>query len=441
VTEKNVLIITYYWPPSGGSGVQRWLKFVKYLPENGYTPYVFVPENPAFDIKDPSLEKDVPAEAEIIRFPIWEPYQLFFKVSSFFRETNKSATPTQLVSGNKKSAFQRIATWIRGNLIVPDPRVFWVRPSVKFLDDFLKDKNIRTIITTGPPHSIHLIGLRLKQKNSSLRWIADFRDPWSEWGLLDSLMVSPITRRFHKYLEKKVLTRADRVTTITPFYVRHFERLSGRRVQLLTNGFDETDFKLLAPIRTDEFIIRHVGIVNEKCNPRPFMLALKSLMLENADFRQFVRVEFVGEVHHEVRSFVERDADLTRVTHFVPSIPHKELVKLYNQSSMLLLILTGYKDAEGYMPGKLFEYLAVGFPILGVGPVDGDAAQLLNESGAGRMVDSFDEPGLKKTLKEYFESWKASLVPVIKTSAMLNYSRRAITGRLVELIEGRGTDS
>jgi glycosyltransferase involved in cell wall biosynthesis len=369
---------------------------------------------------------------------IWEPYEAFFRLTSIFSGKKKSATPTSLVSGKNKSVFQKIATWIRGNLIIPDPRVFWVRPSVNFLSDFIEAKGIKTVITTGPPHSIHLIGLKLKQRNSRLNWLADFRDPWSEWGLLDSLNVSSLVRKRHRQLEKKVLTRADAVTTITPFYVRHFSRLSGRNVHLLTNGHDESDFEQLAPVRTEHFVIRHVGIVNEKCDPRPFMLALKEIMLEHDEFRSLVRIEFVGEIHPEFRRFVEKEAELQAVTHFVPSVPHKELIKLYNKSSVLLLVLTGYKDAEGYMPGKLFEYLAVGFPILGVGPVDGDAAGLIKESLSGEMVDGSDRQKLKEVLGEYFVNWRSSPVPVIKKSSMARYSRHAITGRLVELLERLG---
>ncbi|HPH47595.1 MAG TPA: glycosyl transferase, partial [Chryseolinea sp.] len=289
--EKKVLIIAYYWPPSAGSGVQRWLKFVKYLPSFGWTPYVFTPENPSFAIQDQSLLNDIPKEAEVIRFPIWEPYDAFFKLSSLFG-SKKSAKPTDLVSGKNKSLFQNISTWIRGNFFIPDPRVFWVKPSVKFLHDFIRDNEIKTIITTGPPHSIHLIGLKLKQKNPSLKWLADFRDPWSEWGLLDSLNVGSIARKFHRKLELKVLQQANRVITITPFYMRQFEKLSDRKVTLLTNGYDEDDFKHLVIKRPNKFVIRHAGIINEKCDPKPFLTALEQTMKQNSDFQTSVQLDF-----------------------------------------------------------------------------------------------------------------------------------------------------
>ncbi len=429
--EKKVLIITYYWPPSGGSGVQRWLKFVKYLPQYGFTPYVFTPENPSFDVKDPSLEKDVPEEAEVIRFPIWEPYQLFFGISRIFRSGATKATPTQLVSGKKKTLFQRITTWIRGNLIIPDPRVFWVRPASRFLEEFIEENNIKTIVTTGPPHSIHLIGLRLKKKLPGIRLIADFRDPWSDWGFLDTLMVGSLARRRHQQLEQRVLKNADLITTITPFYVRRFATLSGRSVELLTNGYDNDDFANVAPVKTDKFIIRHVGIVNEKCNPRPVMVAIKSLMSSNASFHEKVLIEFVGEVHPDFRKFVTDDQVLNSVTVFSKPVPHKELISLYNTSSLLLLVLLGYKDAEGYLPGKLFEYIATGLPVLGVGPVNGDADNLMKEAAVGRMVESPQE--IEQTLAKEFLRWQTeSTTP--KAKNIENYSRKAITGKLAGMI-------
>jgi glycosyltransferase involved in cell wall biosynthesis len=430
---KKVLIITYYWPPSGGSGVQRWLKFVKYLPAFGWEPYVFTPENPAFDIKDESLLKDVPEEAEVIRFPIWEPYHVFFRISAVLG-SRKSAKPTELISGKKGSLFQSISTWIRANLVIPDPRVFWVKPSIKFLEDFLAANKIQTIITTGPPHSLHLIGLGLKKKNPALRWIADFRDPWSEWGFLDSLNIGTRARQKHKRLESKVLCSADEVITITPFYVRKFEALSKRKVHLLTNGYDEDDFSNLEYTRSEKFVIRHIGIINEKCDPRPFEKALGQLMEENTEVARHTQLHFIGEVHPSFRAFAEHSSLIKDVTVFAGNIPHKNLLPLYGSSSLLLFILTGYKDAEGYMPGKLFEYLATGLPVLGIGPVNGDASGLLKATQAGEMIDSSDVAGIKKSLLMHFQYWLDGRKPGRKTEEVKKYSRREIASALDKIL-------
>ncbi|MEQ8423858.1 MAG: glycosyl transferase, partial [Cyclobacteriaceae bacterium] len=203
---KKVLIITYYWPPSGGSGVQRWLKFVKYLTRMGWEPYVYTPENPSFTIKDPSLDKDVPNSVEVLKLPIWEPYQLFFWLQGIAgkRKTQQS----DLISTGKKSLFQKVSSWIRGNFFIPDARIYWVKPSVTFLSGFIGANQIGRIITTGPPHSIHLIGLKLKKKLPEIQWIADFRDPWSEWDLLDTLSLTSWARSRHRKLERSVLSTA-----------------------------------------------------------------------------------------------------------------------------------------------------------------------------------------------------------------------------------------
>jgi glycosyltransferase involved in cell wall biosynthesis len=432
-SNKKVLIVTYYWPPSGGSGVQRWLKFVKYLPALGWEPYVFTPENPSFAVKDESLHKNVPEEAEVIRFPIWEPYAVFFALGGIFGKRT-SAKSTQLVSTKNESLFQRISTWIRGNLFIPDPRVFWVKPSVAFLDEFLKDNQITTIITTGPPHSLHLIGLRLKKKNPALRWLADFRDPWSQWGLLDSLKVSKWARKYHHRLESKVLAVATEIITITPFYVRQFETLASRKVRLLTNGFDEDDFKDIHYSKPSKFVIRHIGIVNEKCDPRPFLKALLQLLKDAPEMAAHIQLEFIGDVHVQIRKFVKESEGLEPITNFAGNIPHVELMKLYGSSSLLLLILTGYRDAEGYMPGKLFEYLATGLPILGVGPEHGDAAALLRETDAGEMIDSFNFEKIKASLLHHFNVWHSSAEPLVKKNGVNKYSRREITRGLVKLL-------
>ena len=435
---NKVLIITYYWPPSGGSGVQRWLKFVKYLPSYAWEPHVFTPENPSFAVQDPSLEKDVPPEAEVIHFPIWEPYDIFYKISGWFGP-KKEATPTALVPSRNKTLFQTVSTWVRGNLFVPDPRRFWIKPSVSFLTDYIRDNNIETIITTGPPHSIHLIGLRLKEKNPALRWLADFRDPWTEWGMWDSLMVSKTVRKIHKRLERKVLSTADEIITITPFYVKRFEKLAHRPVRLLTNGFDEDDFRGLVHSRSEKFLIRHVGIINEKCDPRPFMNALKNEIAANPDFARDVVVEFIGEVHPDFRQFVSDNKILAEVTRFPGTIRHDQLIPIYGSSSLLLLILTGYKDAEGFLPGKLFEYSATGLPVLGIGPAGGDAGVLLRATSAGTMVESDDEPGIRSALKDAYGNWRASDKPQVNKNQFERFSRRAITGQLVNILSaGRG---
>jgi len=428
---KKILIITYYWPPSGGSGVQRWLKFVKYLPQMGWDPIVFTPENPSFTIQDTSLLLDVPASVEVIKLPIWEPYEAFFKFSKLFGKA--TIKQSDFVTTGKKSIFQKISTFIRGNFFIPDARIFWVKPSAAFLGDFIKSNQITTIITTGPPHSIHLIGLKLKNKNPSLKWIADFRDPWTEWDLLDTLSLTSLTRSIHQKQERTVLQTADRVITIAPYHVDRLEMLSGRKVDLITNGFDEADFKNITHSRANKFVIRHVGIVDELRDPRPVMEAIKELCKTDANFASHIQIEFIGNVNSAFKEFVEQDIVLTKVTRFVGQMPHSQLLDLYGKTDLQLLVLASTAIAPGNLPGKFFEYLASGNPILTIGPVDGDAAAVLSITKAGEIFERSDKTGIQKSMLSYFNNWKEGRR--VSDRNVSAYTRERLTKQLARLLE------
>jgi len=429
--EHKVLIITYYWPPSGGSGVQRWLKFVKYLPQLGWTPYVFTPENPSFSMKDESLLRDVPPEAEVIHFPIWEPYGVLQWMRNPFGTRQPLKESDYIVTG-KKSLFQHIMAWVRGNLLIPDPRVFWVKPSVAFLEDFIRDNKIRAIITTGPPHSMHLIGLKLRKKFPALRWLADFRDPWTEWDIYDNLHLTSIARAYHRKLEREVLRQADVVLSISPFHVERLRKLGGKNVQLLTNGYDPDDFRGIEYRRTDHFTIRHLGVVDDLRDPRPFMKALRQLLTDHPEYRQNVRVEFIGNVNTAFVQWVHQDEWLASVTSFKPYMKHAEVLQVYGETDVLLLVLANTAIAPGNLPGKMFEYLAAGRPILAIGPPAGDAAEIIQATGAGQVADKEDIDGLRAGIVLYYEKWKNGHQEDTKSKDV--YSRKALAARLIDLM-------
>lgn len=432
MTSKKVLIITYYWPPSGGSGVQRWLKFVKYLDRAGWETMVFTPENPSFTIQDPSLQKDVPAQTEVLKLPIWEPYGVFQKLSGV-ATNKKNVAPTDFITTGKKSLFQRMSSWVRGNVFIPDPRVFWVKPAVTFLSDLIAANHIEKIITTGPPHSIHLIGLRLKKKYPSLKWIADFRDPWSEWDVLDTLSLSPLARLRHQKLEYQVLKHADRVITIAPFHVQRFSALGQRPVDLITNGFDTHDFQGIVHRRTSHFTIRHIGVVDELRDPRPFMRAVTSLAGKNPGFRELVRIEFIGNVNTAFQQEVNNDPLLSVITAFIKNIPHAQLLKVYGETDLQLLVLAHTAIAPGNLPGKFFEYLASGNPIIAVGPVRGDAADVLHDTGAGQIFDHQNVEGIEAALAGYFKQWQSGQPH--SAGDVSRFTRESLTRQLITILE------
>ena len=423
--QKRVLIITYYWPPSGGSGVQRWLKFAKYLPEAGWEPVIFTPENPDFDLQDETLLKEISPNLEVIRFPIWEPYQLFAKV----KKKGKSH-PGRILEQQKKGFLEKVAIWLRANILVPDPRVFWVKPSVQFLNELLKEGQFQAIITTGPPHSLHLIGQQLKQKHS-IPWLADFRDPWSQWEFLDTLPMLPFIRRRHEALEQKVLQQADVVVTISPTFQRDLEKLSGRKIDLITNGYDPADIPqdfAPRPKAADRLHLVYTGIIDAIRNPLPLMQALKA---EFEATGEEVSWTFVGKVSEQVQQQVQADPWLQSHIHFAGYVSHQEVFDFYAKADALVLILTDTKNAKGNIPGKLFEYLATGLPVLALGDPQGDSSEILSQAGAGAVLGHGDLKGIQAKLRELYET-----VGTQQTLGSLEaFSRKTGSREVAELLD------
>lgn len=422
---KRVLIITYYWPPSAGSGVQRWLKFAKYLPDFGWEPVVFTPENPDFDLKDTTLEKEVPKNVEVLKFPIWEPYGIFRKVKK------QQDSPGKILEKKNKSWRDLAAIWLRANALIPDPRIFWKRPAVGFLLDIVKSGQFDAIITTGPPHSMHLIGLDIKRK-TGICWLADFRDPWSTWEFLDTLPMMAWVKKQHQQLEKQVLAEADVVTTISPTFQADLEKISGRKVNLLTNGFDESDLPQPwphHPISQSPIEILYTGGIDSIRNPIPFLLAFKKVF-ENGNVE--VRLRFVGLVSEAVREMVEKDTWLTNHVRFEGYMSHQAVFDYYKKSHLLLLILTDTKNAKGNIPGKLFEYMATGRPIVALGDPEGDAAKILSEAHAGRVFAHTD----LAEIEAFLSSFKPYLAKS-DSSSIQQYSRKSLTEKLTQLIDAK----
>lgn len=423
--QKRVLIITYYWPPSGGSGVQRWLKFAKYLPEAGWEPVIFTPENPDFDLQDEGLVKEIPSTLEVLKFPIWEPYQLFSKVKG-----KSKSHPGRLMEQKERGFLEKAAIWMRANLIVPDPRVFWVKPSVKFLADLVKSGQFQAVITTGPPHSMHLIGRDLKRK-TGITWIADFRDPWSQWEFLDTLPMTSFIQKKHQELEQSVLKEANAVLTISPTFQQDLEKLARRKIRLLTNGYDPADIPLdFFPKKKESGKLHLVysGIIDAIRNPVPLMEAMKDEFTESGETIEWT---FVGKVSDQVQNYVKADSWLSTRIHFAGYVFHQEVFGFYAKADALVLILTDTKNAKGNIPGKLFEYLATGIPVLALGDPKGDSAQILADSGAGEVLAHTDSQAIRKRLRHLLEA----TVATTESADLDKYSRRNLSFQLAKILD------
>ena len=429
---KRLLIITYYWPPTGGSGVQRWVKFSKYLPEFGWQPVVYTPENPEQLARDESLLKDIPACAEVIKTHISEPYEIYRRLTG-----GKAGQEVNPVNAQRKSWKQRLSLWIRGNCFIPDPRVGWVRPSVRFLKKYLREHPVDAVVTTGPPQSVHLIGLRLK-KELGLRWIADFRDPWTEMFYYKHLGLSAAADRRHRRLEQAVLDGADKVISVSPPVAADFQAKTQTPVVLITNGFDESDFQAeesgsgSAPAEPDSgagaaavppFRLVHTGLFAADGNPLNLWDALAERCAADADFCARLQIRLAGKVDAAITDAI-RARGLGDNLVELGYLPHDETVREQRAADILLLPLRREPEYAKVLPGKIFEYLAARRPVLGIGQEDGAAASVLRDAAGGEMFD-WDK---KEELLAFLDAEHP------QTAGIEKYTRRALTERLAEVL-------
>lgn len=435
---KKILIISYYWPPAGGPGVQRWLKFVKYLPDFGWEPTVFIPENPSYPIVDETLQKDVPKNLKMIKTKIWEPYQLAEK----FGKDNKKFKAGQFDVGENQSWKAKLSIFVRGNFFIPDARVFWVKPSVEFLEKYLKVNHYDVLVTTGPPHSLHLIGLSLKKKMPDLKWIADFRDPWTEISYYKHLKLTKIADKKHRKLESEVFINAD-ITLATSYTDAENFRKKGANAFCITNGFDvdasttlsmtEENSKTLPLSNSNtKFTLSYIGVLEQLRNPEILWETLNVLVQENADFKNDFELKFVGRLDDKILQKIENSALKNNLTNLGYQT-HDVALKHMQDSTVLLMTNFPQESSKGIIPGKIFEYLATGKTILSFGPKDADVEKILNETKAGKHFGYDEKENLKKFILESYENWKSGTLNQIAEN-IEQFSRKNLTKKLVDLM-------
>ena len=436
---KRVLIITYYWPPSGGSGVQRWVKFAKYLPKEGWQPVIYTPENPELTTIDKTLAEEIPPEAEVVKTHIFEPYGIYRKLMGKGSSTDLKALTSagsdgnevNPVNGGKKSWKQKLSLYIRGNFFIPDPRIMWVRPSVKFLKSYLKKHPVDAIVSTGPPQSMHLIGLELS-KATGLPWLADFRDPWTKIFYFKHLELTPRSEAKHQALEKKVVDGATRVIAVSPMVKNDFEAITSTPVELITNGFDEEDFN--DPFEADDYFnITHTGLFASDGDPEILWKVLAAKCQEDKEFRKLLRIRLVGKTDQEIVNSIET-AGLGPNLVNLGYQSHEVAVREQRNASVLILPLRKEPEYEAVLPGKLFEYLASRRPILGIGQTDGAMAQVVRNTGSGIVYDWNEEQKIRRWVDFSWEEFKNHELLDNATDISM-YSRRRLTKRLASLLE------
>ena len=429
VRGQKVLIITYYWPPAGGPGVQRWLKFVKYLPDFGIQPIVYVPENPTYPITDEGLVSEVSGKAIILKKPIFEPYRF----ASIFSKNKTKKISSGIIPNQRKQSFtEKLFLWIRGNVFIPDARVYWVKPSVKYLEKYIEENQIDTIVTSGPPHSLHLIGMDLKEK-TNVKWFADFRDPWTTIGYHNKLKLGNSASRKHKNLESKVLNSADVILVTSATTKKEFEALTTKPIEVITNGFDVE--KIEKQTLDEKFSLAHIGSFLSERNPRILWKCLKELIKENADFKKDFELKLIGAVSQEVLDAIT-EFKLDKYLNNLGYVSHKMAVEQQRKSQVLLLVEIDSEETKSIIPGKLFEYMVSERPIIGIGPEGSDFAEIIQNTNTGVFVKYDEIKKLKSSILSYYEEYKTGK---LKSNAigLQYYSRKNLTEKLSKLLKSQ----
>jgi glycosyltransferase involved in cell wall biosynthesis len=426
VDKKKVLIITYYWPPAGGPGVQRWLKFVKYLPVFNIEPVVYIPENPNYPIVDESLNSEVSKDVTIIKHPIKEPYKL---AGLFSKKSSKTISKGIISEEKKQSLIEKVLLYVRGNYFIPDARKSWVKPSVEFLSEYIKKHQIQTIITTGPPHSLHLIGLQLKER-LGVKWVADFRDPWTTIGYHKQLRLTNASKAKHKALEKQVLITADQIIVTSFTTKKEFQQLTKQPIEVITNGYDKESVDKFE--MDSKFTMSHIGSLLSKRNPEVLWKVLSEFISENDQFSKDFQLNFIGFISDSVLHSL-KTSNLSSYVNNVGYVSHKEAITYQKKSQIVLLIEINSEETKCIIPGKLFEYMASNRPIIALGPKGSDVEKIITETNTGNYFNYEDYDSLKRIILEHYKAYQNNTLQV-HPIGLQKYSRKSLTEALSKLL-------
>ncbi|HBR52838.1 MAG TPA: glycosyl transferase family 1 [Flavobacteriaceae bacterium] len=423
---KRVLIIAYYWPPAGGPGVQRWLFFVKYFREFGIEPVVYIPENATYPLQDESFLKEVPATIEIISQPIKEPYRF----AKWFSKKKTAQMSSGIIAKKNLSPIEKLLLYIRGNFFIPDARIGWVKPSVAYLKKYLFEHPVETVVTTGPPHSLHLIGLQLK-KECKLPWVADFRDPWTTIHYHESLRLSASSRRKHKQLEASVLQQADAVTVTSATTKKQFELITPKTVHLVTNGF-EPKAEITAKLDA-KFSLAHIGSLLAERNPIVLWEVVSELAAEVEGFREDVEITLAGVVGDSILRSLS-SFGLSANIRNLGYVSHDEAVQLQHNAQILLLLEIDSLETKVIIPGKLFEYLSAQRPIIALGPEGSDVKEIITTTESGYYFNPSQKNQLKEQLLTYYRKFQQGTLH--STSKEIeSYSRKNLTQKMAQILK------
>lgn len=409
--DKSALLIAFHFPPDGGSsGVLRPLKFSKYLPGHGWTPHVLTVRDSLFRVRDEGLLGDVPPEATVHRTLAWD-------------------SARHLAIGG------RYLGWTA----IPDRFISWLPLGITAGLRIIRREGIRVIWSTSPVPTAHLIAAALRAR-SGIPWIADFRDPWIEEGIYPP--PGSFRLRVERWMERRVLQRADRITVTTQFLKdeiadRH-RWLDPSRIIVIYNGYDEADFaNVRVAARVDRFEIAHAGFVNgEFRDPLPLLRVVAELIHEGTIPRNRILVTFLGGgAYLESREFRDGVAPLglDGVVEIAPRVPHREALERLHAAGALLL-LQASEDTRGLIPAKAFEYLRSTRPLLSLTP-EGATSSLLKGMPECTVVDPSNKEALRGAVQDLYQAWARAPGAPTGPRPVEQFERRRLTGELARLFE------
>ena len=430
---KSLLILTYYWPPAGGPGVQRWLKFVKYLEEFGWKPYILTVEDGTYSARDEELINEVPEGLTVYKTKSRDPFRIY----NMLKGKKDGSVSVALININKEKSFiDRLSMYIRSNFFIPDARKGWIPFACKEAISIIDKHNIDLLVTTGPPHSTHLSGLKIKKK-TGIRWLADLRDPWTTVYYNDMLPRTNKTRRIDKKYEDEVLKHANAVTVVSPGMKDEFSDRNNN-IHVVMNGFDlaDMDHPVTEGINDGKFSLTYAGNFKPNQHIPEIWDGICELIAENKDFENDFRIRFIGNLDSSVPEYFTEKGRQENIE-IVSYVPHAEITRRMAESDLLLFVVPQSRNNKLIITGKLFEYLASGSPILSVGPVDGDAAKILLETGREEMLAYQDKEKFKQHLLRLYLEWKENNgeLSQLDVSMLDKYSRRSSARSIAKIMD------
>ena len=431
---NSVLIISYYFPPSGGPGVQRVLKFVKYLPEFGWRPVVLTVEDGDFPARDESLLMEIPQDVTVYRTRILEPYRLYRRLTG--RSPGTPVDVENIPGGSSGRSFmESAAEFVRSTVFIPDARMGWFPYGVAHGQAIIRKENIRALYSSSPPYTAALIA-RTLHRRSRLPWIAGFRDPWT--GFLSTPERWSLPRMVDKHLERSVFEEASAVEVawqgIMEDALEKYPTLDRSKFQYLPNGFDRADFSDFTHRENDRFTITYTGSMYGKRNPASLLRAVEELIQDGAIDPGRIRFRFVGRFGSEVQEMF-RMASFHSSIDVLPYLPHAKSIAELVRADLLLLIVDEASGAGAIVPGKIFEYLGAARPILALAP-PGAVANLLAETKSGYVAANQDLAAIKKAFLECYTKYGYHSHRFSQNEdAVKKYERREVTRRLAGLLD------